>query len=100
NLSFVPENANIWIKSHQLLIIGISLVVWTLVSQLLISVLKLNILKVIILIGTFALAMAFAGNDLVNFIGVPVAAIQSYDLFTASCVTDGSTYMMGELASN
>lgn len=100
NLSFVPENANIWIKSHQLLIIGISLVVWTLVSQLLISVLKLNILKVIILIGTFALAMAFAGNDLVNFIGVPVAAIQSYDLFTASGVTDGSTYMMGELASN
>lgn len=100
NLSFVPENANIWIKSHQLLIIGISLVVWTLVSQLLISVLKVNILKVIILIGTFALAMAFAGNDLVNFIGVPVAAIQSYDLFTASGVTDGSTYMMGELASN
>lgn len=100
NLSFVPENANIWIKSHQLLIIGISLVVWTLVSQLLISVLKVNILKVIILIGTFALAMAFAGNDLVNFIGVPIAAIQSYDLFTASGVTDGSTYMMGELASN
>jgi len=100
NLSFVPENANIWIKSHQLLIIGISLVVWTLVSQLLISILKVNILKVIILIGTFALAMAFAGNDLVNFIGVPVAAIQSYDLFTASGVTDGSTYMMGELASN
>lgn len=100
NLSFVTENANIWIKSHQLLIIGISLVVWTLVSQLLISILKVNILKVIILIGTFALAMAFAGNDLVNFIGVPVAAIQSYDLFTASGVTDGSTYMMGELASN
>lgn len=100
NLAFVPESVNEWIGNNQLLIIGVSLVVWTLVSQLLISVFKINILKAIILIGTFALAMAFAGNDLVNFIGVPIAAIQSYGFFVASGATDPSTYMMSELANN
>lgn len=100
NLTFVPQSLNQWIGSNQLLIIGVSLVVWTLVSQLLISVFKVNILKAIILIGTFALAMAFAGNDLVNFIGVPIAAIQSYGFFVASGAADPSTYMMNELANN
>lgn len=100
NLAFVPQSLNQWIENNQLLIIGVSLVVWTLVSQLLINVFKVNILKAIILIGTFALAMAFAGNDLVNFIGVPIAAIQSYGLFVASGAVDPSTYMMNELANN
>lgn len=100
NLSFIPQDANSWIQSNQLLIIGISFVLWTLISQLLISVFKINILKVIILIGTFALAMAFAGNDLVNFIGVPIAAIQSYGFFVESGATDPSSYMMSDLANN
>src|SRR5690606_7741419 len=100
NLSFVSDATNLWIKEHQLLIVGINLVGWTIISQILIRVFKVNILKVIILIGTFALAMAFAGNDLVNFIGVPIAAIQSYGFFTASGATDATSYMMGELASN
>jgi len=51
---------------------------WTLLSQLFISVFKVNVLKFVIIIGTFSLAMAFAGNDLVNFIGVPIAAWNSY----------------------
>lgn len=100
NLSFIPQDVNSWIQSNQLLIIGISFVLWTLISQLLISVFKINILKVIILIGTFALAMAFAGNDLVNFIGVPIAAIQSYGFFVESGATDPSSYMMSDLANN
>lgn len=100
NLSFIPQDVNTWIQSNQMLIIGISLVFWTLISQLLISVFKINILKVIILVGTFALAMAFAGNDLVNFIGVPIAAIQSYGFFIQSGATDPSTFMMNDLASN
>ena len=59
---------------------------WTLLSQLFISLFKVNILKFIIIIGTFSLAMAFAGNDLVNFIGVPIAAWNSYEAWDASGV--------------
>ena len=47
---------------------------------------KTNIYKLIILVGTFALALAFAGNDLVNFIGVPIAAWQSYEAWSLSGV--------------
>ena len=65
-------NGNIW------LILAGGFVVWSLISQLLISVFKINILKLIIGVGTFSLALAFAGNDLVNFIGVPIAAWDSY----------------------
>ncbi len=99
NLTFISDNAKDWIAHHQLLLIGINFVFWTIVSQILIS-LKINILRIIILIGTFALALAFAGNDLVNFIGVPIAALQSYDIFQASGATDPHTFMMGDLANN
>ncbi|WP_282115694.1 inorganic phosphate transporter [Cellulophaga baltica] len=64
----------------------INFVFWTLLSLLLTTVFKTNIYKLIILLGTFALAMAFAGNDLVNFIGVPIAALQSYQDWSASGV--------------
>lgn len=53
-------------------------------SYLLISFLKINIYKIIIGVGTFSLALAFAGNDLVNFIGVPIAAWQSYEAWSVS----------------
>jgi len=62
-------------------IIGGGFIAWTLISLLLIKVFKINILKLIIGVGTFSLAMAFAGNDLVNFIGVPIAALNSYEAF-------------------
>ena len=82
-VSFISKEQYQWIIEHQLLIIGFNFLFFTLLSQLLISVFKVQILKVVILIGTFALALAFAGNDLVNFIGVPIAAaiisiIQTY----------------------
>ena len=69
------------IEGNLTLIIAIGFVVWSLISQLLIKLFKINILKVIIGIGTFSLALAFAGNDLVNFIGVPIAAWNSYEAF-------------------
>ncbi len=78
------------------IIVG-SFVVWTLLSQLLIAVFKVNILKVIIGIGTFSLAMAFSGNDLVNFIGVPIAAWNSYTEWSASGVA-ADAFSMGVLA--
>jgi phosphate/sulfate permease len=65
-------------------VIGVGFLFWTLISQLLISVFKINVLKLIIGIGTFSLALAFAGNDLVNFIGVPIAAWNSYEAWQAS----------------
>lgn len=99
SVSFVSAEDYAWIKSHQFIIIGVSFVFFTGLAQLLMSVFKVNILKLIIIIGTFALAMAFAGNDLVNFIGVPIAAYQSYGFFVDSGMPADS-YMMGELASN
>ena len=72
------------IEGKTMMIIAISFVVWSLLSYLAVVILKLNIYKIFIIIGTFALALAFAGNDLVNFIGVPIAAWQSYEAWTAS----------------
>ena len=65
-------------------LILVNLLIWSLISYLLISLAKINIYKFIIVIGTFALALAFAGNDLVNFIGVPIAAWQSYEAWSMS----------------
>jgi len=65
-------------------IIAISFVFWTLVSQVLLTYFKVNILKLIVGVGTFSIALAFAGNDLVNFIGVPIAALNSYEAWQES----------------
>ena len=79
-------------------IILVSSVFWSLFSYALIVFFKTNIYKIIILIGTFALALAFAGNDLVNFIGVPIAAWQSYEAWIASGVA-ANEFSMEVLAS-
>ncbi len=83
-VAFIPAEALIWVNQNTIMLLISSFVFWTLLSQILFSFFKLNILKLIIIIGTFALAMAFAGNDLVNFIGVPIAALQSFELWTQS----------------
>ncbi|QDO93017.1 inorganic phosphate transporter [Formosa sediminum] len=73
-----------FLENEVLFILLISFTLWSLISYVYTAVLKQNIYKLIILIGTFALALAFAGNDLVNFIGVPIAAWQSYQEWSAS----------------
>jgi len=78
-------------------IIGVSFLFWSLLSMVLINFFKTNIYKLIIVVGTFALALAFAGNDLVNFIGVPIAAWQSYEAWVASGVP-ATDFSMGFLA--
>ncbi len=98
-VSFISAAQFQWINEHQFLILGGNFVFFLLLSQLLISYFKINILKVIILVGTFALALAFAGNDLVNFIGVPIAAFNSYEIFNGSGVS-GDAFMMGALAND
>lgn len=98
-VSFISKEQFAWIDHHQFLILGGNFIFFTVLSQILISFFKVNILRVIILIGTFALALAFAGNDLVNFIGVPIAAFNSYEIFSGSGIS-GDDFMMGDLASN
>ena len=78
-------------------ILLVSFAFWSLLSFALISVFKVNIYKLIIIIGTFALALAFAGNDLVNFIGVPIAAWQSYTAWSGSGIL-ATEFSMGFLA--
>ncbi len=75
---------NTFLESNAFLVNLSSLLFWYLFSYLLMRGFKVDIYKVIIGVGTFALALAFAGNDLVNFIGVPVAAFQSYEAWVSS----------------
>ena len=72
---------NDFLEHNVLAIISISFVILSLLAYITTAFLKINIYKLIIIVGTFALALAFAGNDLVNFIGVPIAAWQSYQAF-------------------
>ena len=85
------------IEGNTLAIIAGSFIIWSLISQLLIKIFKINILKLIIGIGTFSLAMAFSGNDLVNFVGVPIAAWNSYQAWEVSGVA-ADAFSMGVLA--
>jgi phosphate/sulfate permease len=75
---------NAFLEANAFLVNLFSLFFWYLFSYFLMKVFKVDIYKVIIGVGTFALALAFAGNDLVNFIGVPVAAFQSYEAWASS----------------
>ncbi len=73
-----------FLEAEVVSIVIVNFILWSLISYILIYFTKVNIYKVIIGVGTFALALAFAGNDLVNFIGVPIAAWQSYEAWVAS----------------
>jgi phosphate/sulfate permease len=87
-----------FLEAQVLAIVGVSMMFWSILSYLVITTFKHNIYKLIIIVGTFALALAFAGNDLVNFIGVPIAAWQSYEAWVASGVA-ASDFSMEVLAS-
>ena len=76
-----------FLENQVLAILPLSLIFWSLLSYLLIAFYKTNIYKLIIIVGTFALALAFAGNDLVNFIGVPMAAYNAFEQWSASGIS-------------
>ncbi|MCG8530133.1 MAG: inorganic phosphate transporter, partial [Desulfovibrionales bacterium] len=82
--TFMDAHTVAWIKGHGLLIMAGIFCTSALVFQALISIFRVNILKIVVLIGTFALAMAFAANDLVNFIGVPLAGLNAFQTAIAS----------------
>jgi phosphate/sulfate permease len=81
--TFITPEALAWIKANTGLILLYCFVACWLLLQFLMWFTKVNILKPIVLIGTFALAMAFAANDLVNFIGVPLAGMSAYQVAEA-----------------
>ncbi len=91
--SFMKPEYLEFITTHNWQLLVGNFVCWTIILQMLIWMFKTNVFKIVILIGTFALAMAFAGNDLVNFIGVPLAGLESYKLYAASNVADNSLLM-------
>lgn len=92
--SFMTKDNYKLIQENTISIIIGSFVFWTLILQLLNWIFKANPLKIVVLAGTFALAMAFAGNDLVNFIGVPLAGFEAYKAYVANGGTD---LLMGNL---
>ncbi|MFC4095994.1 inorganic phosphate transporter [Euzebyella saccharophila] len=89
-LAFIGENPEIFLLMN--------FVFWTLFSLLVTTIFKWNVYVVVIVLGTFALAMAFAGNDLVNFIGVPLAALASYTAWSESGIP-ATEFTMEGLAS-
>ncbi len=82
--TFMDAQTVAWIKNNSFLIMVQIFIVTAVIFQILISLFKVNILKLVVLIGTFALAMAFAANDLVNFIGVPLAGLNAFQNAIAS----------------
>ncbi len=79
-----------WVGHNKSMFLLGCFVGWAVITQLCVWFFKMQIMKVVVLAGTFALALAFAGNDLVNFIGVPIAAFNSFQLFKAT----GDTSML------
>jgi len=78
--SFIGDASALWIQTHTWRILGGAFLCCTALLQVLILFSRVNVLKVIVLAGTFALAMAFAANDLVNFVGVPLAGVSAYQV--------------------
>lgn len=96
NASFVPPSAQDFLSTNPFTFIGVSFIVFAILSYIAVKAFNAKIYTIIIIIGTFALAVAFAGNDLVNFIGVPIAAYNSYEAWSVSGA-DPTNYVMTAL---
>lgn len=96
DLTFMTPEVKAWVDTHTGIIVTSCLIFFTLLMQLL-HALNVNVLKTIVLMGTFALAVAFAGNDLVNFIGVPLSGLSAYQDYAANGGGDAHGYLMQSL---
>ena len=95
--SFMTADANAWVKEHTGMLVLCLFVGSSVIMQIL-HWCKVNILKIIVLMGTLSLAMAFAGNDLVNFVGVPLAGFSAWQDYSANGMGVGAdNYLMGSL---
>lgn len=95
----IGDSVKAWITGNTTMLIVATFVVSTAFMEIL-HLLHVNVFKLIVLMGTFALAMAFAGNDLVNFIGVPLAGLDSYQDFMANGNGDDTGFLMVSLMSS
>lgn len=97
---FMTAESMAWINDNTLSLVLGCFVFFTLLMQIL-HWCKVNVFRIIVLLGTFSLALAFAGNDLVNFIGVPLAGFSAYTDYVANSGGAGiHDFMMSSLASS
>ncbi|EHL82421.1 inorganic phosphate transporter [Coprobacter fastidiosus] len=94
--SFMTPENKLWIKENTGSLILYCFIGSTILMQIF-QWIHINVFKVIVLVGTFALALAFAGNDLVNFIGVPLAGYSSFIDLSSQPGADPDTYLMTSL---
>ncbi len=94
--TLMTKELSTFINENTLLILGVCFVASTIIMAVL-NMFKVNAMKVVVLLGTFSLAMAFAGNDLVNFIGVPLTSLESYRDYIANGSGDPHSFMMHSL---
>ena len=95
--AYIPEATRTWIEANTQMLLVATFVASAIAMEVL-HLLRINVFKFVVLMGTFALAMAFAGNDLVNFIGVPLAGLDAFNDYTAnSAGATPSTYLMTSL---
>ena len=93
---FISADARAWVAEHTLSLMSVIFLVSVVISYVL-TLARVGVFKVVVLMGTFALAMAFAGNDLVNFIGVPYAGYEAFQNWYASGCPDADSFMMTSL---
>lgn len=96
---FISDATKNWINDNTQMLLVVVFVASTILNEIL-YLLRVNVFKIIVLLGTFALAMAFAGNDLVNFIGVPLAGLDSMQDFMANGNGDPNAFMMTSLMTS
>ena len=96
NSSFMSSELKDAINANTWYILGGGIAAFSIIMTAL-SALKLPVLKFVVLLGTFALAMAFAGNDLVNFVGVPLTGLEAYQDYMANGSGNPDTFLMGSL---
>ena len=97
--SFMTPDLQSFLNEHTWYILGGGFAFFSAI-MILLSALKVPVLKLVVLMGTFALAMAFAGNDLVNFVGVPLTGLDAYNDFVAHGDGDASGFLMTSLMSS
>jgi phosphate/sulfate permease len=96
DLTIMTPGLKSWINDNTALILVGCFIGFSVIMQLL-HFLKVNVFKVVVLLGTFSLAMAFAGNDLVNFVGVPLTSLASYQDYAANGGGNLHGFMMNSL---
>lgn len=92
----VPQETLAWVDRHMAALVLGCFVFFTVLMQIFYWC-KINVFKIVVLLGTFALAMAFAGNDLVNFIGVPLAGLSAYQDYVANGQGNPAGFLMSSL---